>query len=311
MITFDRMKLATSSEYITNLTHHFLAILTNRNDYYYKYQQDYPFFLSIIENPKTMELVIEFTGKILKDNYPQLISRETIHQCLENINAMEICTLDIDAILNDAKVCLCDVTTDINCNYPMDEVKKHIKSSIINYDKWLVRKCQNNGLEIYNSVTTPRRFKRLIIYDKYKELQRAENRGFLESLSTPNELLNQFKCKVRIELNLRSMEQIRKYLHIDNNDLQVVLNSNSNPIIEIWDEAIAESTIANTEIYNRIEKMALLEQCNFDLQAVEMKLRANSPKNTSIRRKMMPYIQLLQSLQKDDVEQINIRNLIQ
>ncbi|MCQ2286804.1 MAG: hypothetical protein MJZ76_08020 [Bacteroidales bacterium] len=194
MIKFDRLKLATSSHYITNLNpSQFLEIPTKYKDIYYKYQQDFPFALTIIQNPIKDELVVDFSGKILKDDYHNLISRETFRQCLENINAMAICSLDIDAILNDSKVCLCDVTTDINCNYPMNDIKTHVKASLKNYDKWLVRNCQNNGLEIYNSVTTPRRFKRIIIYDKYKELQRAENRGFLNCVSDGNLLLNQFK----------------------------------------------------------------------------------------------------------------------
>lgn len=312
MLQFDRLKLATSANYIADLNpSFFLTIPTIKGDSYYKYQQYHPFSLTIIVNPKLNELVIEFTGKVLKDNYPSLISRETIKECFSNIQTLNLCKLDIDSIISDSRVCLCDITKDIACDYPMDAIKKHVKASVVNYDRWLVRKCDNNGLVVYNSVTTPRRFKRFIIYDKCKELKRAENRCFLENLSDPMTLLNRFAGKVRIELNLRSMEQIRNYLHIPNNELQSVLNSISNPILEIWDQAIAETTPIKAKIYNRAEKIALLEQCGYDLQAVEMKLREHTPKTSSIRRKLEPYRLLLQSLKSDEVKPMNIRKLIQ
>lgn len=311
MLKFDRLKLATSSKYITNFNQtQFLEIPMKQGDYYYKYHQDSPFSLTIINNPRKSELVIDFTGKVLKDAYPSLISRETIRQCFGNICAMRICDLDIDSILENSEVCLCDVTQDFVCNHSMDDIKRHIKASIRNYDKWLVKNCQNNGLEIYNSVTTPRRFKRFIIYDKAKEMKRAENRGFLACVDNPDTLLHQFEGKVRIELNLRSKEQIRNYLHIPNNQLQAVLNSTSNPIIEVYDEAITETITTTDKIYNKTEKLALLEQCEYDLQAVEMKIREHTSKNTSIRRKMEPYRMLLQSVRTAEVKPMNIRKLI-
>lgn len=311
MLKIDRLKLATSSQYITNLNPtQFLETPMKQGDYYYKYHQDCPFSLTITNKPQKSELVIDFTGKVLKDAYHSLISRETIRQCFDNICAMNICNLDIDAILDNSEVCLCDVTKDFVCNHPMADIKRHIKASIKNYDKWLVKNCRNNGLEIYNSVTTPRRFKRLIIYDKVKEMKRAENRGFLACVDDPSTLLHQFDGKVRLELNLRSKEQIRNYLHIPNNQLQAVLNSTATPILEIYDESIAEIIPVNNAIYNKAEKLALLEQCNYDLQAVEMKIREHTNTNTSIRRKMEPYRQLLQSIQNTEAKPMNLRQYI-
>lgn len=311
MLQFDRLKLATSSQYITNLNPtQFLETPMKQGDYYYKYHQDSPFSLTITNKPQKSELVIDFTGKVLKDAYPNLISRETIRQCFDNICAMRICDLDTDAILDNSEVCLCDVTQDFVCNHPMAEIKRHIKASIKNYDKWLVKNCRNNGLEIYNSVTTSRRFKRFILYDKAKEMKRAENRGFLACVDNPDALLHQFDGKVRLELNLRSKEQIRNYLHIPNNQLQAVLNSTAAPILAVYDEAVSETTPVNTAVYNKAEKIALLEQCNYDLQAVEMKIREHTPTNTSIRRKMEPYRQLLQSIQNTKASPMNLRELI-
>ena len=315
MLTFDRLKLVSSYQNITNFNpSYFLAIPTKYGIPYYKYQQEHPFVLAIIANPRNQELTIEFNGKILKDDYPKLICYDTIYQCLQNICSLNICDLNINAIISDSKVCLCDVTRDIPFAYPLRDLKRHIKASIKSYDKWLFRNCQNNGLEIYNSVTTKRRFKRLIIYDKTKELKRAENRDFLQCLNDRNALLHQFNGKIRIEFNLRSMEQVRNYLHIPNNDLTTVLNSPANPLLEFFDEAINESSSCqNVEVcgvYNQAEKVALLEQCNYNLPAIEMRLREITPKNTSIRRKMESYKKLLQGIQDSKSDMMNIRNLI-
>ena len=314
MLKLDRLKLVTSAKFITNLNQSFIKIPTHKGEYYYKYHQDVPFALTIIVFPIKNELTIEFTGKILGDNYHLLISKQTIKQCFSKICTNNICSLNIEEIIRNSKVCLCDVTKDITCPYPMSEIKTHIKASIKNYDKWLVRKCQNNGLEIYNSVTTKRRFKRIIIYDKYKELHRAENKIFLSSCENPDKMIEKFFSKIRIEFNLRSMEQIRKYLHVKDTSLESVLCSEAEPILEIWDEVIEEnlSSVAtsNPQVYNSLEKLSILKECNYDLQAVEMRLRASTRNNTSIRRKMESYKKLLQSIQSDEVRLMNIRNLI-
>lgn len=309
MILFDRLKLATSSLNITNLNQsYFLSIPRKRGGFYYKYQQEEPFFLAIDVYPDRMETTIEFTGKILKDNYPDLINRNNIRDCLQRIIDMRICDLNIDGIIQNSRVCLCDITKDISCNYPMEYIKSHIKANITNYDKWLVRKCRNNGLELYNSVTTKKRYKRLVIYNKTKELKRAENRSFLLSLKNPEQLLKYYEDKVRFELNLRSMLMVRTMLEIPDNDLISVLNSKATPILDLYDQAIDESSSIPKTIYNKTEKYALLERYNYDLQAVEMVLREHTHSNTNIRRKMEPYRKLLEEV--SCARSHNIRSLL-
>ena len=78
----------------------------------------------------------------------------------------------------------------------------------------------------------------------------------------------------------------------------------------IYDEAVSETIPVNTAIYNKAEKIALLEQCNYDLQAIEMKIREHTPTNTSIRRKMEPYRVLLRSIQNTETSPINLREFI-
>lgn len=287
----------------------FLRIPDRYGHFYYKYLQEHPYLLSIIINDRRNELVVEFTGKILQDDYHKLINIDTIHQCLNTINHLGVCELDVDGIVQSAEVCRCDVTMDVECHFIMNDIKRHLKSSITNYDKWLYRNCENNGIEIINNATTPKHRKRLIMYDKEKELHKSNNRDFMDWVNDKDCLERQFKNKMRFELNLRTKKQVRTFLHISDNKLNNVLTSTANPILEIFDLAIDEVIVPNTVCYNKTEKLALLQQCNYDLQAVEMYIRENSPMTSSIRRKMEPYRKLLQEIHGGG-ETMKIRDLL-
>lgn len=313
MLLFDRLKLVASAKYATNINESKYQEIRKPNGMtIYKYTQTHPYSVYVSVNRSSDELVLEFTGKILQEEYQHLISTQNIQNCLENISNLGICTLDIESIMHRAEVCSCDVTKDIIFSVPMEKIKRHLKMCINNYDRWVMEKYLNNGLAIRNSAKNQKYKKRLIVYDKSKELARNENMDFLNSLSNKDDVLDYFKEKVRFEVNLTSKSQIRKRLGINDNNLLSVLQSDANPILDIFDLAITEKPIYSSQlnIYNKTEKLALLEQCNFDLQAVEMRLRAITPKNSSIKRKMEPYRQLLNEIKKPDVGTINLRSLL-
>lgn len=311
MLTFDRLKLVTDSQYATNLNpSQFLKIPTKQGDYYYKYHQDTPFYLTIINTPRKSELVLEFTGKILKDDYYKLINIDTIHQCLNTINNLGICELDVDGVIRSAEVVLCDITMDVECPFSMADVKKHLRASTTNNYKWSIKNCSNNGFVIINNVTTPKYYKRFILYDKGKELRKANNRDFMDWVSDKDNLESYYKSKVRFELNLLNVKQVKRNLDIQDNKLMTVLQSKSNPILTVFDLIFNEDKIKTTTVYNKLDKLALLELCDYDLQAVEMRIRATMPRNSSISRKMEPYRKLLQDIQASEITPMNIRNLI-
>ena len=67
--------------------------------------------------------------------------------------------------------------------------------------------------------------------------------------------------------------------------------------------------MTTSTIYNKADKMAFLQKCNYDLQAVEMRIRASKPKTSSISRKMEPYRKLLHDIREAN-KPMSIRNLI-
>ena len=311
MITFDKLKIVTNIEDITDIdTTVFVTQTKDGEILYYKYKQETPYCLLIQADYNKQELVLEFTGKILMDDYPQLINRNNIVQCLETINGMGICRIDTEAILAHGEICKCDVTKDIPSTQ-MQEIIAQLKQSLTNYDKWTCAKYQGNGLVIYNTVKTDRYKKRLSIYDKQKELNKACNREFLNTISNKQQLLDYFQDKIRFELNIDTKAQIRLLLGVMDNRLHSVLSSNANPILTVFDEAIRQNE--NTAYHSDLKEymMALLiRECHNDLEEVEAKIRAMTPKTVSIRKKMQPFRDLYTKMQNEVATSIDVRSMI-
>lgn len=311
MLKFDKMKLVTKINYINDIDYS-KFILNSKEDsiLYYKYQQERPFYLLVMVNYQYNELIIEFTGKILLDNYTNLINIYTTKDCLAQINRLGICHLNIDSIMNDCNVVKCDVTKDVESNQIQD-ITNNIRQNLSNYKKWITRSYQKEGITIENVVKTPKYKKRLIIYDKAKELQTTNNQHFLNAISHPDEMLLYFNNKIRFELNINTMDQIRKLLNIPNNSLLEVLASKANPILSVIDEAIKYNDFQQKKLTLReYEHNLLLKECNYDMSAVEAKVRALSARNTSITRAMKVYKDLYSQIQTKSAHNIDIRALV-
>lgn len=309
MIKFDKMKLITSIDYISEIeTSAFLCVTKFNDVIYYKYHQDKPYSLLIMADFLHNELVLEFTGKILLDKYSQLINRETIKDGLNNITKLKICKLDVEGILRNSEVVKCDITKDIETD--INVINLTIRQNLTNYRKWTVKQYQS-GIVLENIASTPRYKKRLAIYNKSKELEKINNINFINSLSVKNEILSYFNGKVRFELNINTKTQIRQLLNIPNNNIQNVLNATVNPILTVIDEAVKyEPKRQKTQTLRDYEHELLLKDCDYDMVRVEAKVRALSSKNTSITRMMQPYKELYKRMQDNKASTIDIRALV-
>ena len=311
MNCYDKIKIITSIDYISNInTKAFNTTVKDDEVIYYKYRQETPFNLIIIVNYQQNELSIEFTGKILLDNYSKLISRDTIKLCFQQINSLGICVVDYDKILHDSKVVKCDNTKDVDCQNISDIIKT-VRTNLKNYRKWVIKEYRG-GITIENSVKSPRHKKRLSIYDKGKELQKANNTPFLNTISNHKYLNKYFENKIRFELNLNSMGQIRKLLNIPDNSLLNVLNAPCNPILAVIDESIKFSdTIQPQELCLKdYERLLLIKDCDYNLAKVEAKIRSLIPKTTSVSLKMKPYRELFNRLESANTKSVDLRKLV-
>lgn len=303
------MKLVTSIDYVSEIQYDLFNINMRQDEVlYYKYELKSPFYLLIMINYSKNELVLEFTGKILLEHYPSLINKDTINECIDNINTLGVCKLDRDLIINNANVVKCDVTMDVEGDISM--IIPSLRQNIVNYAKWNT-KPYFKGIVLEKVVSTDRYKKRLSIYDKQKELRQKSPKYFLSSLSNENEVLDYFKDKVRFELNINTKPQVKQLLNIPDNNIQSVLNSTANPILSVIDEAVKyEQPRVVTYTLRDYEHELLLKDCDYDLEKVEAKVRVYSKKTTSITRAMQPYKILYKNLNFNSYTNIDLRKLV-
>lgn len=312
MLKFDKIKIVSSIDNIKSLDEY---VFENRVKDGCIIEQRYtmmsPYYLYIEADYIERELVLEFTGKILKDDYPNLIHKDNIHICLSNINDLGLCSLNIDAILADGEIVKADVCQDVECA-DCKTLTENLRAGVGNFKKYLVRNIGDNFV-IEKNVQTKGYKRRLTIYDKEKELQKAGNRCFISSLENPELLLDYFNGKIRFEFNLNSKEQIRRSLNIADTSIQSVFGSTSTPIWDILDNAIVErdGDAACSDI-GELKNKLLLEFCGNDLAKVEALLRNYYSKGTHISQVMKPYRELATKLSKNLTPSLKqqLRNLL-
>lgn len=272
MLQFDKIKIVTSLEYIEIIDEDAFERKEQCGELLsLHYKKTVPFQLYIKVNYEDDELVIEFTGKLVGKHYQKLISLETIDEYFETINKIGICTLDIDGIVHNAEVVSCDVTRDVDCeNIP--RMTKFINGNVKNRNRYVCRAKVNGNFIIEKNVDSPAYKRRLTIYDKYREMNLTKNRQFRKMFDIPDD---EFKDKCRLEMNLTSKEQIRAALRIEDTDLMTVLSASADPITEFLDEVLADTPESSVKLTNRKEYYAslVLRDCNYNLEAVEAKLR--------------------------------------
>ena len=294
MNTYDKLKIVTTLKGIEVLDEtkftceYHNGVMTRR-----KCRTRHPFSMSIDLDYAKYEAIIEFTGKALRHEYPRLISLDTIRKCFDNINALRIIMIDVDAVMEDAEVVKCDVTKDIRIG-DVPKLTAHIRSHLKNYQRYLCRVMANGNLIVEKNVVSNTAKKRLTLYDKGKEMQRAENIRFSEA----HGLTHEFEGCCRCEMNLNSMVQIRKTLHIDTNNLMAVLSSEVNPIRDMLMEVMAAND-GKIDYSDRKTYFCslVLKDCNYDLEKVEAKMRGlYAKRGANIKNIMKPYRVLLEQL---------------
>ena len=311
VIKLDKLKIVVNEKYITNINEDvFTTIIKNGQIVEYRYEQQYPYLLYIEKDIIEHELVIEFTGKILQEQYPLLISKDTIRQCLESVNKLAICHINVPEILLNSVVVKADVSHDICCG-SYQQLISTLKTSVKNHNKYLSRVIHGTFVIEKNVVSRSRKV-RMTIYDKAAEMQLKANQEYLDRLSNRNEVAEYFKDKVRFELNLNSMEQIRKHLNIHDTMLYNVLHAEANPIVEFIDKAFVLEDPAPIDMKLRdIERLALLESVDRDVTKLEMIVRKHSSPKSHISQLMQPYRNLLKSIeQKGENYLLSIRNVL-
>lgn len=304
MLTFDKLKIVIkSSKYIDNInTNKFNTIIKDDVINEYRYSQTTPYLLYIEQDILEDEVVIEFTGKILEEDYPNLINRENIRQCLDNINALGICTLDVDGILNYGEVVKADVTKDIEYENDISTLTTEMMSCIKNYKRYEATFDKGNfTIRLKNK--TPNRQLRLTIYDKEKEMSLMDNQRWMASLgdAAAHQINEHFRKKVRFELNLTSVKAIKDNLGIRDNSISSVLNAETNPIMPFLDKVLLDNAEARVAKSVRdLERIAFMEKFGNDMKAIERAILPIKSPKTNLSQVMRPYRQLYNALNSNN-----------
>jgi len=296
MVKFDKIKIVTNSDYITitNLSFFEKRINEHKNNTIFVFNQIKPYSLFIHLTPTLNKAIIEFTGKILLDDYPQLISVETINKCFHNINTLGICHMQIESIINDSELVKCDTTEDIELDLKGD-IRKILISQLSNLKKFILRKYSTTGYTVNKDVKTKKYQLRLSLYDKYRDMLKAENSDFLKLVSNPESIMNYFKNKYRIEANLINKVQIRNYLGIADNSLANALKSCQNPLLNIFNIIFPNDLTNNDgmsktrnlyeyESLNQLKDGLIVKACDYDLKKVNDVLNHYLATNTNKRK---------------------------
>lgn len=263
----------------------------------YKFNYNRP-SLHVIVTPSEFKMSVEFSGKILGEKYPNLISAETISECINRINSLGIFNLNTQQIIEEGVVGQCDVTVDLD---GIDaERLSHFMLEHISAPKWTVE-TYRGGIVIRKTVKTSKYQRRLTVYDKEAEMQKQSNLDFLSEIENSQEVVDYFKNKTRLELNLNSMQAIRDALNIESTSVRSVLNASVNPIREAVLSAVKLSAEEReVKTLRDFERCAVLEKYDFDLPKIREAISRFYDNRNSVNKTIAVYRDLAQSLRPAD-----------
>ncbi|MBR6179591.1 MAG: hypothetical protein IKR05_10915 [Prevotella sp.] len=321
-ITLDRIKIKANNKYLLDKQIKFNEDYDHRSGIlkgeYYSSKADgnVPYNLFIATSEFKQTLTLEFSSKVLKEDYPKLISRETIEDCLDRINQLGICQIDTQGILQTGCITSMDITTDVDLDLtPI--VLDTLNERVGNYRRYKWAHYEKEGISFTRDVKSKNCKESLILYNKNKELQRSDNSSFLNSLSNKYQVLDYFIGKTRFELSLDTPRKIKQYTNVKDTYIWDVLNTTANPLLNVFDSIfgnIEVCTETKPQDYETFTMDILLAQYNNDLKQIEQALRGCYKARSGLIKRMNKIQRHLEYKRTSTDKQVNIlqnvRNLL-
>lgn len=282
-ITLDTIRLVTNSKYLLSLddslfkhtfdpsTGEVLAV-----EFKSKMHQDLaPFGLYILVNYRAEKLTLEFSSKLLFEDYAQLISIDTLPNCLNNIEKLGICTFDINMILNDSYINKVHVTKDVDLQLTpkiLDRLNR-CTGEFRRYS-W---KTYDSCISFKKDVKAPDCKEELTIYDKELEIGLPKNKAFLDKTGCPEIILKHFEGKTRFEVKYENKQRIKKTFGITDTSIQEVLTTDRNIVLNQFNRIfnnkeppVDTTVIANITDYGLLNT---IRHHNGDLKKIEQEIK--------------------------------------
>ena len=298
LITFDRIKIKSNYKYLLNTKVKFNEMFHSRSGektgLFYSSKDDIniPYNLYIAVSYVKQTLTLEFSSKILKENYPDLISRDTIKKCLTNINQLNICNIDVDSILSNGVVTSVDITYDADLILN-DNLLDALNSQVNNYRRFKWTHYNNEGITFTKDVKSKDCTETITLYNKEKEICTSHNKNFLNSLSQPQQIMDYFKGKTRFEITLDTPKKIMNYLNLTDTKIFSVLNSDTNPILILFDKIFNNSVTnisnATFDNYEEWSMKIILDSYNGDLKRLEQDVRNKFSSRSGATKRMKKF----------------------
>ena len=294
-VKFDRLEIEFPFTSVEIVEENMFSIINKEGEIScLSYIQKLPYYYRLTILPSKYKAYLEFTGKALLEEYPNLIEEENLYQCLTNINNNLSFHLNIDEIISDGIVTKADVTYDISSRTPIKEIYKNL--SLTNFKRYIITDLRDNQFAIKTTGANKRSQTRLVVYDKSIEIK--TNKEFLQSIKNTREQLQYFSDKIRLELNLESKDRIRYFLDIEGETtIFKVLSSSADPIEKFLNMAIADNKeLMSLKSYSQdmkdLYRLLLLCLCNWDLSYIERFIREFSHPRSNIKKMLKPFIGL-------------------
>ena len=316
-LKFDTVKIRTKKEYfkepIVAFTRniHPNGVCTGM---YYSSKKDksIPYNLFIGINYNSQSLTLEFSSKVLLDDYPKLITRTTLRQCLENINNLGICTIDVNNIINDCYFDKIHITRDIDYHLTND-VLISLNSCVGDFRRYKWEHYEGEGIRFSKDVKSKDCKETIVIYDKEKEILSSKNKKFLDLLDNPDAVVGHFNDKTRFEMELDSPKKICNFLNIGSTHVNYIFSSNVNPLLAQFNKVFGEGEIENKYSitnYEDYSMQAIIEKHNGDLKKIEQEMKDlnvySSKSRTGLSNRMKKIKQLHTEMYSKTYDSANI-----
>lgn len=319
MIKFDTVRFSTSSNNIQLLekgrelfvsqvnesTGEVKSILFNSNASP-ECWNSVPFSLYIRANQQSNRMTIEFSSKLLLEDYPLLISATTFGQCLRNIERLGFCQLDIDAIYKDCEFNKLHITKDIEMDFT-ETTLNTLNRYTSDYRRFGWKRYENDSISFKKDVKSKDCQEELIIYNKEKEILTHKNKPFLSMVSNAAQIKEYFKGKVRFEVKLANKRKIMHSLNIADTSFNSVMSANPNAVLAQFNKIFATSDNSRypnpAASFNRFKDFAMrcIIRCyNGDMRKIEQDIKDfgiyKQTSRNARNRKMKEIARLLKDL---------------
>lgn len=259
---------------------------------------------------------MEFSSKILGEDYPKLISKHTIRQCLENINKLGICLIDVEGILQTGCVTSADVTKDVHATLS-DETLQALSIWVKNYRRYKWDYYDSEGIDFIRDVKSSKCKECIRIYRKEKEIIKPKNKDFLSILPNKWEVVKQFNGVTRFEVKLETIGKVRSYLNLRDTYINEVLNAEANLILTMYDRVFGHTSDVpeiQADTFDDFAMQKILNAYQGDIKTIEMTLKPLYASRSGFDKRMTKIRQTWEKMLNSTSGGINyvnsVRNLL-